>query len=95
MLQGLDYIRAADAAMRVFAARATHSFSPEFVMPAEWRPEVEALAAQLGFADTRAAAKRHRPADPTSASAKRVGMPWKSAPRTLESKVLCESSPLW
>lgn len=55
MLQGLDYVRAADAAQRVFAARATHAFPPEFNMPAEWRPEVEALAAQLGFAETRLA----------------------------------------
>lgn len=60
MLQGLDYVRAADAAMRVFAARATHSFPPEFVMPAEWQPEIEALAAQLGFAETRAAAIEER-----------------------------------
>jgi hypothetical protein len=55
MLQGLDYVRAADAAQRVFAARATHALPPEFKMPAEWRPEIEALAAQLGFAETRAA----------------------------------------
>jgi predicted nucleotidyltransferase component of viral defense system len=60
MLQGLDYFRAADAAKRVFAARATHSFPPQFTMPAEWRPEVEALAAQLGFAETRAAAIEER-----------------------------------
>ena len=46
MLQDLDYVRAADAAMRVFAARATHSFPLEFVMPPEWRPEVETLAKQ-------------------------------------------------
>jgi hypothetical protein len=55
MLQGLDYVRAADAAQRVFAARATHPFPPEFNMPTEWRPEIEALAAQLGMAETRAA----------------------------------------
>ena len=55
MLQGLDYVRAADAAQRVFAARATHAFPPEFKMPAEWQPEIEALADQLGFAETRAA----------------------------------------
>ena len=60
MLQGLDYVRAADAAQRVFAARATHAFPPEFVMPAEWRPEVEALATQLGFAETRPAAIEER-----------------------------------
>jgi hypothetical protein len=55
MLQGLDYVGAADAAQRVFAARATHMFLTEFNMPAEWRPEIEALAAQLGMAETRAA----------------------------------------
>ncbi len=60
MLQGLDYVRASNAAMRVFEARATHSFPSEFVMPAAWRPEVEALAAQLGFAETRAAAIEER-----------------------------------
>ncbi|MCU0228664.1 MAG: nucleotidyl transferase AbiEii/AbiGii toxin family protein [Bryobacterales bacterium] len=55
MLQGLDYVRAADAAQRVFAVRATHPFPPAFNMPTEWRPEIEALAAQLGMAETRAA----------------------------------------
>lgn len=55
MLQSLDYARAADAAQSVFAARATHPFPPAFNMPAEWRPEIEALAAQLGMAETRAA----------------------------------------
>jgi len=60
MLQGLDYVRTADAAKRVFAALATHLFPPEFVMPAEWRPEVEALGAQLGFAETRAAVIEER-----------------------------------
>jgi len=54
MLHGLDYVAVAEAARRVFAARATHAFPPKFVMPAEWRPEVEALAQQLGFAQTRA-----------------------------------------
>jgi len=56
MLQGLDYGSVADAVERVFAARATHSFPREFVMPAEWRPEVEALAVQLRFTETHAAA---------------------------------------
>jgi hypothetical protein len=55
MLQGLDYVRAADAAQGVFAARATHAFPSEFNMPSEWRPEIEALAAQLGMAETRSA----------------------------------------
>ena len=52
--------RRVDLFQRVFAARATHSFPLEFVMPPEWRPEVEALAAQLGFAETRAAAIEER-----------------------------------
>lgn len=55
MLQGLDYVRAAEAAQSVFEARGTHKFPTEFNMPAEWRPEIEALAAQLGFAETRVA----------------------------------------
>jgi len=55
MLHGLDFIRTADAVQRVFTARATHAFPPEFQMPKEWRPEIEALAAQLGMAETRAA----------------------------------------
>jgi hypothetical protein len=57
---GLDYVRAADAAKRVFAARGTHSFPSEFVMPAEWRPEIEALVTQLGFAETPAASIEER-----------------------------------
>jgi len=55
MLEGLDYVRVSEAAARVFAARGTHQFPSEFAMPAEWRPEVEALAAQLGLPDRRAA----------------------------------------
>lgn len=54
MLGGLDYSRAAAAALTVFAERATHAFPPAFAMPAEWRPEVEALAVQLGFPQTSA-----------------------------------------
>jgi hypothetical protein len=55
MLQGFDFVRAADAVQPVFAARATHTFPPKFKMRNEWRPEVEALAAQLGMTETRAA----------------------------------------
>lgn len=54
MLSGLDYSRTADSAQRVFAARATHSLPLDFTMPTEWRPEVEALAVQLGFANPKA-----------------------------------------
>lgn len=54
MLAGLDYVRAADAARRVFAARGTHAFPPDFTMPAEWRPEVASIAVQLGFTNPNA-----------------------------------------
>lgn len=49
MLGELDYPATARAARRVFEERATHPFPPEFVMPEEWRPELEGLAAELGF----------------------------------------------
>jgi hypothetical protein len=39
-----DYGEIANAARRVFEERATHAYPPHFVMPAEWRPEIEALA---------------------------------------------------
>ena len=52
MLENLDYARTAAAARKVFADRDTHAFPPSLVVPAEWRPEMEALAEQLGFADT-------------------------------------------
>ena len=44
-----DYGEIASAARRVFEERATHAYPPQFVMPAEWRPEIEALAAELDF----------------------------------------------
>lgn len=46
----LNYPAAAVAARRVFAERATHAFPPAFVMPPEWRPELEVMARELGFA---------------------------------------------
>ena len=49
MLGDIDYPRASAAARKVFKDRATHEFPPVFTMPAEWRPEVESLAVQLGF----------------------------------------------
>jgi len=49
MLGELNYPETADAARRVFEARATHTFPPEFVMPEEWRPELEGSAVELGF----------------------------------------------
>jgi predicted nucleotidyltransferase component of viral defense system len=49
VLGEINYPEAADAARCVFEERATHPFPPEFVMPEEWRPELEGLAAELGF----------------------------------------------
>lgn len=49
MLGGLDYRRTSAAARTVFEERATHAFPPAFIMPPEWRPEIESLAVQLGF----------------------------------------------
>lgn len=45
----LNYAETADAARRVFEARATHRFPPDFAMPPEWGPELESLALELGF----------------------------------------------
>lgn len=45
----LNYTETADAALHVFEERGTHNFPPVFVMPAEWRAEVEAMAADLEF----------------------------------------------
>ena len=45
----LDYAATAAASRRVFAERATHAFPPDFVMPVEWRFQLEAMAKELGF----------------------------------------------
>ena len=49
MLGELDYRETAYAARRVFEQRATHAFPSEFVMPEEWRAELEEMAKELGF----------------------------------------------
>lgn len=54
MFIGLDYRRTSAAAQQVFAERATHAFPPVFSMPPEWRPEIEAMASQIGFPRTNA-----------------------------------------
>ena len=54
MLGQLDYRRAQEAAKRVFAQRATHTFPPSAALPAEWRRELEALAQELGYRMTMA-----------------------------------------
>ena len=45
----LNYSAALAAARRVFQERGTHDFPTDFIMPLLWRPELEALAAQLSF----------------------------------------------
>jgi hypothetical protein len=45
----LDYAAARKSARRVFRERATHDFPPVFTVPPVWRPELAALATELGF----------------------------------------------
>ena len=45
----LNHSSALAAARRVFLERGTHDFPPEILIPVLWRPELEALAAQLSF----------------------------------------------
>ena len=56
----LNYSETADAARRVFEERATHAFPPVFIMPGEWRPELETLATELEFPIRAAAAIEQR-----------------------------------
>jgi hypothetical protein len=56
----VDYPEAAEAVRRVFDERATHAFPPEFVMPPEWRPELEGMAVELGFPLTTSSAIEQR-----------------------------------
>ena len=60
MLRELDYLATAEAARRIFEERTTHAFPPEFVMPTEWRPELDGLAAELGFPLTTSSAIEQR-----------------------------------
>jgi hypothetical protein len=48
-LAQFDYPSALAAARRVFTERSTHDFPPNFSVPAAWRQEWEAMAAQLSF----------------------------------------------
>jgi hypothetical protein len=43
------------AAEQVFTQRATHDFPPAIRIPAEWKPELEVLAKELGYPATSAA----------------------------------------
>ena len=56
----LNYPATADAARRVFHERATHPFPPVFMMPGEWRPELETMAIELEFPIKAAAAIEQR-----------------------------------
>jgi hypothetical protein len=49
VLWGLHYSKTAEAALRVFEEPATQAFPPIFVMPGEWRSELETMAAELEF----------------------------------------------
>lgn len=49
LLVKLDLLAVRDTAKKVFAARATHQFPPAIKIPNDWRPELEALAKDLGY----------------------------------------------
>lgn len=52
----LNYAEAAAASRRIFKERGTHEFPPEAIIRPEWRPELEAMAEELGFPITAASA---------------------------------------
>ena len=51
----LDVRAVRAAAEQVFTQRATHDFPPLIRIPAEWQPELEVLAKELGYPTTSAA----------------------------------------
>ncbi len=55
LLGKLDGPAVQEAAEKVFTARGTHDFPPAVFLPVEWRPELEALARELGYSTTSAA----------------------------------------
>ncbi|MEO6805955.1 MAG: hypothetical protein ABI286_06185, partial [Edaphobacter sp.] len=54
MLGKLDVKKVRVAAERVFEERATHAFPPIVQLAAEWKPELEVLAKELGYSITSA-----------------------------------------
>lgn len=54
LLGKLDINAVRAAARQVFSERATHEFPPTVQIPAEWRPELEVLAKELGYPATSA-----------------------------------------
>ena len=55
LLGKLDMKAVRTAAQQVFAERATHEFPPTVQIAAEWGPEFEVLAKELGYPTTSAA----------------------------------------
>jgi len=55
LLGKLDTKTVRAAAVGVFAERATHAFLPTFQIAAEWRPELEVMAKELGYPTSSAA----------------------------------------
>ncbi|MBB5058097.1 hypothetical protein HDF16_002803 [Granulicella aggregans] len=54
MLGKLDAKKVQAAAEQVFKERATHGFPPTVQLAAEWKPELEVLAKELGYSTTSA-----------------------------------------
>jgi hypothetical protein len=54
LLGKLDILAVRAAAEQVFMQRATHEFPPSIRIPAEWQPELEILAKELGYPATSA-----------------------------------------
>jgi hypothetical protein len=55
LLGKLDVKAVKPAAEQVFAERDTHAFPPTVQLAAEWKPELEVLAKELGYLTTSAA----------------------------------------
>jgi hypothetical protein len=49
LLGQVDLLKLRRSAEKLFEDRATHSFPPEVTIPPEWRPELQALATELGY----------------------------------------------
>jgi hypothetical protein len=54
LLGKMDAIAVRVSAEHVFSQRATHNFPPVIEIPADWKPELEALAKELGYPATSA-----------------------------------------
>jgi hypothetical protein len=54
LLGKLDLKAVRAAAEQVFTERATHDFPPTAQIAAEWQPELEVLAKELGYSTTSA-----------------------------------------